>query len=229
MNYTLFDWDNTLRKGFSLISWVDFLIKKKLINDTALFEINNYYNKFQKKEIDHEEFVKNICKEYASSVNRKIVNDFVILVDEYINTVEYTLFFPFTKQLIMLMHENDIKPIIISGAPKIILKRIMEKLDIFKIFAFSPKINNGIYSDQIHECYGVEKEKIVAKLIKLYKTKPLFAFGDSKSDFPMLDSAKYPFLITDSKIPISNSYEVINTDDDCSYIFDDIKTKILSL
>jgi HAD superfamily phosphoserine phosphatase-like hydrolase len=226
MKYALLDWDNTLREGFSLISWMDFLRGKKLIDSLSLSKIENYFNLYSIEKMGYEEFVENICKEYVLAVSGKVVNDFIEQVDAYVNSIELNAIFQFTRPLIDLINRYNIKPIVVSGAPKIFLQHIMKKLSIAEIFAFDPKIENGIYVNSIHKNYGIKKDSIVTKFITLYEANPIFAFGDSKSDFPMLNSAKYPFLITDKNNIDFNSYEVINPNEDYFHILNSIENKI---
>ena len=48
MDYALLDWDNTLRKGYTLFSLIDFLVKREFIEEKINVEIFQLIESYKK-------------------------------------------------------------------------------------------------------------------------------------------------------------------------------------
>lgn len=51
MKYAVFDWDNTLRKGFTLFAWMDFLYTEKVLDAGVRRKMGRVQKRYADKEI----------------------------------------------------------------------------------------------------------------------------------------------------------------------------------
>lgn len=215
MEYAVFDWDNTIRKGFTLFSWMDFLYEEKFLDTKVRGCISCVQNQYTKKQINHDEYAKKSCETYSSAmkgVSEDIRNR---LVKKYIQYDQQSLM-PFSQSLFEYMNRYDIKPIIISGAPQYILEEYKNMFGLGDIFAFSEEYNKGLCTGKVAYNYGVDKRKTVKKLNKVFGMRPLIGFGDSYSDIPLFEMSEYAFCIVktsnENNMPYGKDVTYINDD-----------------
>ena len=197
MKYALFDWDNTLREGFTLFSWIDFLKKEGAISATISEKIDYYSHQYETALINHDQYAFYACKSYAECVKGMPKSKREQLLDGYFK-IDNSTIFPFVRKMFCTFNENNIKVIIISGAPQYILERYQSSFHISEIYAFSEEYSNGIATGNVLFNYGVDKINVVKKIKSKFGCTALAAFGDSSSDIPMLEGADNAFQIVNS-------------------------------
>ena len=92
-----------------------------------------------------------------------------------------------------------------------LIKFVDKNLNEYKItesYGFECVVFNKRYTGMVKNNYGFNKLEIVKKIEKDIGKKPFFAIGDSESDFPMLDSAYYGFLMNQEIT--NNNYILVN-------------------
>lgn len=207
-NYALFDWDNTVRKGYTLFSWVDYLISHGILDEKLHKRINQIDQDYRNSLITHDKYAEIACSEYAKALKGipvKTIND---SANSY-HTLDKSFLFHNIHKLFALLSVSKIDIIIISGAPTMVLNTYKQDLCITEIFGFSEETIGNCFSGKVKNNYGYNKSDIVQQLITKYHTNPVFAFGDSESDIPMLEKAKYSFCIGDT-LKNPNYYYVKN-------------------
>lgn len=194
MAYAVFDWDNTIRKGFTLFSWMDFLYEKKVLNTKVRKDISNVQNQYAARRINHDEYAEKACEIYAFAMKGVSQERRSRLVKKYIQYDKRNLM-PFTQDLFKYMSRYNIRPVIISGAPQYVLEEYKDILGLADIFAFSEEYYKGFCTGAVAYNYGVDKRKTVEKLCHMFGMKPLVGFGDSYSDIPLFKMSEYAFCI----------------------------------
>lgn len=194
MAYAVFDWDNTLRKGFTLFSWMDFLYKKRLLDTEVRRDISNVQNQYMDRQINHDEYAKKACEIYSSAMKGVSKEIRGRLVKNFIEYDKHN-FMPFTQDLFEYINSHNIRPVIISGAPQYILEEYKDILGFTDIFAFSEEYDHGLCTGSVAYNYGVDKKKTIEKLCEMFGMKPLVGFGDSYSDIPLFKMSEFAFCI----------------------------------
>lgn len=206
--YALFDWDNTVRNGYTLFSWVDYLCAHSIINPYLQHELNLVSEQYRLNSITHDQYAEFACSKYTNAlkgIETKTIDNAVL---DYISFDSHYLF-EGVASIFDLLLAKGIDIIVISGAPSIILEKYKEKFHIKNIYAFKEQIQNGIFTGNVEYNYGFNKEKKLAEILSEYKSYPYLAFGDSESDIPMLDSAQHAFCINNALA--NNNYIHINS------------------
>lgn len=194
--FALFDWDNTVRSGVTLFSWMDFLCDKKIITGDQKNYVWEIKRQYIKKQITHDQYAEMACARYASIMEGVSENDVASILPDYVN-YEKQFLFSNLKSLFDAIYRKGIEIIVISGAPLRIISQYAEVFHLNRIFAFKEQIVDGVYSGEVEYNYGFEKYKVVQKLVNEYQAFPFLAFGDSYSDLPMLNSAVHSYCIGD--------------------------------
>ena len=225
MQYSIFDWDNTVRSGFTLFQWIDFLCKKNLLSEKLREERRRLMDEYKAHRITHDTFAHLSCDAYAAELKGVKESYIDNLLDEYIEQDRNSIF-PFAGEVFSLLTEHNIDIIIVSGAPERILKRYAPVFGIKEVYAVSEQVKDGIFTGEIKSNAGYKKKKIVEKLMSRYGKEPILGFGDSESDVPILEAAKHGIRIQ-SKVTTmrEGNYEVI----DCFTEPGKVREKILNL
>ena len=194
--YALFDWDNTIRRGYTLYSWVEYLHQCNITSIHLQKKLEILKQQYIKSEITHDQYANKACAEYAKDLAGKKVNEIRQLMDVYIKRDRKSLF-PEMCKLLKELSKRDIDIIVISGAPFRILEQYKQEFNLKKIYAFQEEIAKGKFTGKVASNYGFDKSKKVQELIEQYGTNPYLAFGDSQSDIPLLDNSDYPICVGD--------------------------------
>ena len=108
--------------------------------------------------------------------------------------------YSFVEPFCSLMDSLEIKVIIISGAPSIVLEAYKNYIKFDRIYGVDIKIgDDGIYTRDFVCNYATKQNKILAinELI-LQNTDIIFSLGDTTSDIPLLKAAKHAFVVSES-------------------------------
>ena len=197
MKYALLDWDNTLRKGYSIFSWCNFLVEKAIIDKTSLDRINLIKQKYENSLISHDDFAKTACEIFVNYLQGISVKKISTLEKEFIDIFTKDIF-TFSKGLLNCLENNNYKIIIVSGAPKSLIRKSIANNKNVIIYGLEFEKNNNKYTGLVKRNYGFNKNEIVDLLIAKYG-KPSIAFGDSTSDFYMLNESEKSVLIVSNQ------------------------------
>lgn len=197
--YALFDWDNTVRHGYTLYSWVDYLCTHSIIDSRLQYELGKIKEQYKENQITHDQYAKIACAAYTKALSGLHIETIERAVYEYI-PYDRKYLFDNVDSLFEMLNKRDVDIVVISGAPSIILEKYKDEFHLKSIYAFKEQVSNDIFTGNVEYNYGFNKRKKVLELIKKYNGHPYMAFGDSKSDVPMLDSAKYAFYINASTV-----------------------------
>lgn len=198
MRYAVFDWDNTIRKGFTLFSWIDFLYDEGILNKKFGQKIEKIQTRYVEGKINHDEYAKIACEVYAKEMKGISEDERKELLDKYIENDKESIF-SFADDIFECMYCYSIKPIVISGAPRYIVEYYAKRFGLYEIYAFSENYVDGYCDGGVNYNYGMNKKNTIEKLCKLYGDRPIVGFGDSYSDIPIFDMSYHSFCI------ISNS------------------------
>lgn len=194
MKYAVLDWDNTIRKGYTLFDLVDFLITESVLPRRIRSVIDEFDIKYRDGLITHDQYAQYACREFAQSLAGCSVSFISDIVKEYIN-IDRKKLFSFSNALFDFLDKNDIAPIIVSGAPRCVVLEYREVFRIEEVYAFEPSQHLGEYTGMVSTNYGYRKKKIVSQLIEKYGVPPFIGAGDSASDYPLIQASQHGFYI----------------------------------
>lgn len=191
--YALLDWDNTLRKGFTITSWTKYLCDKKAIREETYSKLLRQFELHQAKEISYEQLATSTTEVYAQA----LVGVDLISIENLAHSfcLEDTDVFSYTNKLFGFLREKRIDSVIISGSPKIVLLQYAKRFGFSEIYGMDVEVINGKYTGKVKQDFGAEKKLIVSAICHDRQGMPVIAFGDSTSDEPLLSVARYGYLL----------------------------------
>ena len=230
MLYALLDWDNTLRRGYTLFSWIDYLVSNDIINQGIQDSMDESIRKYKMGEITHDDLSRQAGEIYASYIKGYRENDIVDSLTAYRKSDESQLH-SFTESLFELLFKNDIKPIIVSGSPRHIISGYFAQFHLYKVFALEAQVNDGYFTGNVQANYGYNKGNLARRICNEFGAKPVLAFGDAESDFPMLESARFGFLVGNKNQPVlaRRKFKSFSADSDATAVIDLVASAINQL
>lgn len=208
--YAVFDWDNTVRDGYTLFDWIKYLINQEIFNRTIQDIIDELSRKYKANELSHDAYAQFACQAYVKEMKGLKYSDIKSIAGRYIEQDKHQIFGGMTE-VFNIFYKNKIDLIVISGAAENCVGFYKREFHIHSILAYKERIVNGYFTGQTSYNYGYNKSKTMMQLECKYGTKPLFGFGDSYSDIPLLEEAAHAFSINNVLKKATTIYTVNNS------------------
>ena len=196
-----FDIDGVLVKGFSLLDFVKFLEKRKIIKPEFFKKMLTLLADYKDKKIGYQKFAYDAVKIYSSSIKGKKQSEIENLAKEFIKSGEFSLI-PYSKKVFDLINDYR-KTVAITGSPIELVKAMRDIFNFDEIYASELILKNNIYSGKVklNLALAGEKERLITQYFKKNSFKNSVGFGDSESDIPFLEKVNYPVIInSDDKL-----------------------------
>lgn len=192
----LFDIDNTLVNGFSIMRFARHLFKRKVITSRVYTQLRQDMKLPKNTHEEYTHFAVEIVSHFYSALKGKpsslLEGEGKRFLQDYQKHLK-----PFARELVEKMNGQG-QTIAVSGAPKEAFLPLAEKLEIQKAYLLEGEIANGIYTGavKVNMALGHEKEKAVAEIIEgEFDRQFSFAFGDSSHDLPILLAVDHRFIV----------------------------------
>jgi len=211
----LFDIDETLYKGPSLIHFANYLKTTDDISENQLQNILLDIKNYKSGKTDYLSTVKIILEHFTLSIKGKTESEVNHLADKFASISEVN-FYDFTKILFSKLSEtHDI--VFVSSVPVFLSRAFAETLfnDYVKgTYGSILEIINNKYTGNITK--QLNKQDVTKNLVKEYGKKHSLAFGDSVDDINMFKFVEYPICVNPKKdlesIAKDNSWVIVNQD-----------------
>lgn len=206
-SYALFDWDNTLRKGFTIVSWVGYLCNYHVVNEAIYTKLLHQFELYKARCITYQQLSDNTTMIYTQSIAGTNASSLESLAYDFCKQDQDI--FRYTRPLLEILKEADIEIDIISGSPKIVLLQYAKQFGINEVYGMDIEVKLGCYTGTLIKDYGADKHEIVHDICRSKGFAPLLAFGDSSADEPLLRAAKHGFLIDKENKQVSLNGTVV--------------------
>ncbi|GEM_PF-6755978 len=195
-NIILVDWDGTLRDGYTSYDWLIFLEKNNTIPAKTSNAFKRLILSYKNKEIEYEDLVEQTATITANAI--KGINATLITEATKDFVLQDNKVFDFVDELCDLIKDNNLKVVIISGAPEIVLNafRIKFPFDYIKSLKFTTD-KEGIFTGEYDINYGLleQKKNAVEEIKQNISKNILFSIGDSLSDKPLFKSSQHAYMM----------------------------------
>jgi phosphoserine phosphatase len=208
----LLDLDNTLRKDWTIRRWLKFLSRNGMSSASeALSKIENLMAAFAKGQIDHDELARQCADVYAEGMRDGSVEDIDDWAAVFVQGPDADALHDFAKPLVEDLIERGIAPVIVSGAPRKVVKRHARRLGISEAFGLTlGTVAQGEATDSAGPRYdgtvtdnpglAARKGALVRSLIE-EGGEIVLAVGDSESDEPLWEAAPHRVIVGDRVPP----------------------------
>ena len=182
----LTDWDGTMRRLFTLVSWMEFLAKNDLIDGRYYSEVGRYFRYYAEGNLGHDLLVEKTALIYARSL-RGCSRESVLKLASHFMKNDRRELFEFTGGLFRFFMENSVEVTVISGAPREILEQYKAEFNLKDIYGLELSTNSdGVYDSGISRNHGLSSQKEAITKFLLNDAKATIGIGNSSSDIPLL-------------------------------------------
>ncbi len=198
----LFDWDNTLSRGFTLLRWIDFLEERKYeIDKSQAAQIRLQYRSYQGGDIAYEDFAQTVVEAYVLAMTGCDAHALDTLGREFAEGDRGAIK-PFARPLIDVLTARGVEIFVVSGAPSEPLRAHARWLGITHVRGLELARLNGRLIGHLlggNTALATTKEAI-AKALVAEGAEVLFAMGDSEADLPLYAHANLAVQVRGSEL-----------------------------
>jgi len=171
---------------------VEFLADRGVFG--ALTDIRATVERFRQGALPYEEFCRRMADAYASALAGQAQSAISATASSFVASDSRELF-SFVSPLCSYLAEQNVRVIVVSGAPEEPLKQYANAIGFELGGALRLKIENGCYTGGISENCGLGGEKEAAVRRLALSREVAAAMGASTSDLPLLEAAPVGFVV----------------------------------
>ncbi|MBI5636189.1 HAD-IB family phosphatase [Candidatus Micrarchaeota archaeon] len=195
-----FDVDGTLTRGFYIIDFPEYLVKKKCFHPPAMKRIRSLLYQYRKnKEKNYGKFATKIVNAIAGGFEGFKERRVRRLGGRY-NEEHQEKLFGFSKKLLGLFRKEKFILMAISGSPEEVISPFCKKMGIRNFAATSFVAKNGVYTGEVKQNCAVfeTKSNVLKELVRKHDIDltQSAGFGDTEQDAAILNQAGIPFAVS---------------------------------
>lgn len=177
----ILDLDNTLRSGWSIVSWVGSETMVGLVGADRLQRlIEEMHSSYLNNHISHDDFAAQSSIAYAEFISLNNLEAVQRAAKAYVSHELDRVLYSFAKPLIAALRRLHIAPILVTGAPQELAVEISQELNIEEVYSLV--VENGT---AINPGTADGKRRVVSA-VSAAGRRLLLAAGDSDSDIPLM-------------------------------------------
>jgi phosphoserine phosphatase len=210
----LLDWDGTLRRDFTIRTWIKFLVGQGILPDKSIEDIEGVFAPLFKGNISHDEASYRTAAIYAFYLKGRSKAEIMRMASLFFEEDTQHLC-SFSLALFSCLAQNSIQKMVISGAPVEILQEYQRIIPIEYIHALELQVVEGVFTGKVLANSGTAQEKhlIVDHLSKSHMYNIVLAAGNSSSDLPLLDAAPANIIVNNSGLKTNAKCLYLSCDD----------------
>ena len=196
-NLAIFDLDNTILKGDSDYSWVNFLIQQGLVDKEEYEKKNKYfYDQYYKGKLDYDEWA-----EFAlSTIKGKKPDEMEDLLSKFLREVIEPMINIYALRLLHKHNDNNDIMLLASATNSVIVEPIAKRLGFKNIIATDVEIIDELYTGKVLGIPALSGGKLIKvrewmlqNNIKSFDNTTFYS--DSINDLPLLAEVSKPVAI----------------------------------
>jgi len=184
--WALVDWDNTIRPGFVMIDWIDYLADHEISQPALAGAMREHEQSWREGRIDYHDFIRNIISIYQHAepaIDVQLLHDhakaFVAQDKSFLADLSVG------STLLHLFQVLDINVHVVSGAPSVVLHEYQRRHHCIK------RVTGVSSENQAGNLFEFKRG-----VARMYTTSPaLFGIGDSETDIPLFEGSRHPIGI----------------------------------
>lgn len=226
----LVDWDNTLRAGFTVTAWAEYLAGRDLFS--ALPTIVTLFDRFRNDaSYDYEVFCGEMAAAYAEGLAGQSRDKVLTAAASFVRVDNHHVF-GFVRSLCEYFAERQLSVIVLSGAPEEPLTQYASTLGFELAGALRLEVEDGRYTGHVIENCGLSHSKHDA-VVRVSSLKDVVvALGDSLSDMPLLNAASVGFVVRGAahhSVPAGPRLFPFDSDSDPSFVVEFVKQRLADI
>lgn len=188
----LFDFDNTLYKGLSIVDIAKQQAADSLLPKETFSQIENLVAEYRQGIREYETTVRLLLEAWASGLAGEQYAVAVKTAQEVLRKPQ--ALFEFVPQLLDELRETHAL-YLITGSPNFTAEASADLLNFDGYYASEFTVEKGKFTGELDAVLADREEKLgaVSKLLDQYGKEGSLAFGDSEGDIAMLETVEIPF------------------------------------
>jgi phosphoserine phosphatase len=193
------DWDGTLRKGYGIVDWTNFLDESGKFDPEAAVRERDLVSNYLAGKIPYIQAVFDVGVIYAEGLAGQKVEDTLGLAAQFAGNDK--AIFDFTPVLFKILLKNNIKIVLISNTPQVMLDEYRKHFGLTEVYGLQVEEQAGSWANQVIMNPGLSevKRKIVTDLVNRYNI--ILGMGDTHEDAPLLESARIRLFLKPENKP----------------------------
>ena len=196
MSLAIFDLDNTLLNGDSDHAWGEFLVLKKIVDESFYRKQNDhFYELYKQSRLDIHEYLAFALE----PLTRFSLAELNALHDEFMSSYVTPMRLPKADQLLHKHRAQGDYLLIITATNRFITEPIAKALGVDAILATDPEMVDGRYTGAVAgtPCYQQGKVSRLHDWLKSsqHSLKDSYFYSDSINDLPLLEQVTYPIVV----------------------------------
>ena len=216
MKLTIFDLDNTILKGDSDYSWIEFLINNNHVDGDFYRNKNDYfYDQYVEGKLDIHEYCEFALSTFIVLGKEKAEK----LLDIFMNEIIEPMINIYILRILHKHYEAGDTLLLASATNSILVNRIGARLEFKNIIGTDPEVKDGSITGKIlgDPAIGDGKLKKVVSWMrdngKLDFSETTF-YSDSINDLPLLESVEKPIAVNPDdrlrKTSVLRGWEIVD-------------------
>ncbi len=198
----LTDWDGTIRKGFTLHSWVKFLSQESKISPHYVEKVEELFKVYYRGDLSHDLLAKKTAEIYAKSLKGYPKTGISILAKEFVECDGHNLY-DYSTYLFDFLISKSIGIIVISGAPLEILEQYREKFNLYRVYGLEIETDSkGLYTGRIKQNFGLSQQKELLRLTLDKEFSVIIGLGNSYADIAILRNVQLAIILDNYNLNI---------------------------
>jgi HAD superfamily hydrolase (TIGR01490 family) len=215
MTLALFDLDNTLLSGDSDHEWGNFLVKKKLVDETSYKATNEaFYAQYKQGTLD----IFAYCAFSFAPLAKFSMDELKRLHHEFMDSVIHPMIRKKAKALVDSHRIKGHTLLVITATNSFITSPIVKEFGIDHLIATEPKIVNGRYTNKIDgtPCFHEGKVARLEEWLEKNRTTldGSFFYSDSINDLPLMEKVDTAIAVDPDEnlrsVAIKKGWEIIS-------------------
>ena len=192
------DWDGTLRKGYEILDWTNFLDENGKFDRQTAVRQRELVSDYLAGKIPYAQAVSDVGMIYAEGIAGQKVGDTLALAGQFAKIDK--AIFGFTPGFFEILLKNNLKIVLISNTPQVMLDEYRKHFRLTEVYGLQVEQQAGLWANRVIVNPGLSevKRRIVTQLVSKYNI--ILGMGDTHEDAPLLEAAKIRlFLKPESK------------------------------
>lgn len=195
----LLAWDNTLRPGWTLRAWVEWLERQGRFPPAAAHRITEAFDAHARGAIPHTSLARSVCHLYALGIAGNRVDEIGALALQFAAQDDVGMF-AFVAPLLALLDRHGIDVAVISGAPEETLTAYRSRLRIGTVLGTVVETRSGVYLPRVSRNRATAEGMQAAVRTVQARFRAVLAAGGSMSDEPLFEAAPVRLVVGNPRL-----------------------------
>lgn len=193
------DWDNTLRRGWTIRDWSLHLGDQNLVTSGTVDHVEDVLRRYSEGRCNYTEMANSVLKAFAEGLRGQSVSAVAAQAPVFIKR-DQANFYPFATEILNELRARGLSLIVVSGAPQEVLDAAAQEYGFAKVRGSVFDVRDGEYVGTVCQNRATVQGKRAVLAPLLGDRVAVLAIGDSEADMPLLERARLKIIVGDREL-----------------------------